>query len=333
MNGNFASRLFTGLVVISLGVAFLLRQLGFLSFSIGDLISTYWPCILLYFGMTSILAGSSHGGSGWWGAILILIGAVFLGNNLNLMTWSIGDLIPFLIPIAIICIGLRMLWSPRSKRQSPPSDEWKSYRPYHDGHVVPPAPPLHPDPTQADSREAEASQSYEAGSARQAAGAYSGEHMRNKGYSSYGKKKKNGCQSSKEHVEWWNHDSTVINRSGFIGDIHMGQEYWELKPMNISHFIGDTVLDLTKANIPPGETKITISSFIGDVKVYVPNDYELGVKVVTSAFIGDVKVLGQRDGGLFTNISSHSPGYSESDRRIKLVVSTFIGDTRVTKVG
>ena len=87
------------------------------------------------------------------------------------------------------------------------------------------------------------------------------------------------------------------------------------------------------AQIPPGETKITISSFIGDVKVYVPNDFELGVKVVSSAFIGDVKVLGQKEGGLFTNVGSQSPRYSESDRRIKLIVSTFIGDTRVTKVG
>ena len=29
--------------------------------------------------------------------------------------------------------------------------------------------------------------------------------------------------------------------------------------MNISHFIGDTVLDLTKAQIPAGETRLHIS--------------------------------------------------------------------------
>lgn len=338
MNGNFASRLFTGLVIISLGVAFLLRQLGYLDFSIGEMFSTFWPCILIYFGLTSVLAGRAYGGSGWWGLILIGIGAVFLGNNLELTTWSVGDIVPFLIPVIIIFVGFRMIWSPKPKRQSPPPDEWKSYRPYQDEQKVPPAPPLHPDPTGASGEEKTEPKSYN--HAENATSWKSGDDdddggMKG-GYGPYGKKRRkssHGCAHGKEHVEWWNHDSTVINRSGFIGDIHMGQDYWELKPMNISHFIGDTVLDLTKAQIPMGETKITISSFIGDVKVYVPNDYEVGVKVVTSAFIGDVKVLGQKEGGLFTNVSSQSPRYSESDRRIKLVVSTFIGDTRVSKVG
>src|SRR5690606_16503205 len=108
---------------------------------------------------------------------------------------------------------------------------------------------------------------------------------------------------------------------------------WELKPMNISHFIGDTVLDLTRAEVSFGETKINISSFIGDVKVYVPNDFDIAVQVVSSAFIGDVKVLGQKEGGLFTNINIQSPRYVEAGKQIKLVVSTFIGDVRVTKVG
>ncbi|MCR2807940.1 cell wall-active antibiotics response protein LiaF [Paenibacillus soyae] len=334
MNGNFASRLFTGLVVISLGVAFLLRQLGYLEFSIGEMFSTFWPCILIYFGLTSMLAGRSYGGSGWWGLIMIVIGTVFLGNNLGFTTWSVGDIIPFLIPVIIIFVGLRMIWSPKPRRQAPPSDEWKSYRPYQDEQKVPPAPPLHPDPTGA-SGEEEPKGYNPAGDAASWKSGESGDDRdgMNGSAGPYGKKRKHWHEHRKEHVEWWNHDSAVINRSGFIGDIHMGHDYWELKPMNISHFIGDTVLDLTKAQIPLGETKITISSFIGDVKVYVPNDFELGVKVVSSAFIGDVKVLGQKEGGLFTNVSSQSPRYSESDRRIKLIVSTFIGDTRVTKVG
>ena len=104
---------------------------------------------------------------------------------------------------------------------------------------------------------------------------------------------------SGDRVEWWNHDPKAQNRSGFIGDIYIGHDYWELKPMNISHFIGDTVLDLTKAQIPAGETKINISSFIGDVKVFLPNDYEVGIHVVSSAFIGDVAVLDQKEGGIF----------------------------------
>lgn len=326
MNRHFASRLFTGLVIISLGVAFLLRQLGYLSFSIGELFATFWPCILIYFGLTSLLAGRAHGGSSLWGGVMVVIGAIFLGNNLGVVTWSVGDMIPFLIPVVIIFVGLRMIWHPRSKKQAPPSEDWKSYRPYQDDVPVPPAPPLHPDPTGVDVDEMDKQNNKEPGSR------YDNEDREE--YKKYKRKhKQHACDNDKEHVEWWNHDSNVINKSGFIGDIHMGQEYWELRPLNISHFIGDTVLDLTKAQIPVGETKITISAFIGDVKVYVPNDYEIGVQVVSSSFIGDVKVLGQREGGMFTHVNTQSPSYPEADRKIKLIVSSFIGDTRVTKVG
>lgn len=338
MNGSFASRLFTGLVIISVGVLFLLRQLGYVSFSIGELISTFWPCILIYFGATQLLSGPSYyGGSNWWGGVLIVIGVIFLGNNLSFLSWSMGDIIPYLIPAIIILVGLKMIWSPRSKKQAPPADDWKSYRPFSDESPVPPAPPLHPDPTEL---HGESDPNANSGkSAEKKEFSFEKNEYSSSMGSGYEKLKKHkSCgqwgESHKEHVEWWNNgDSNVINRSGFIGDIHMGHDYWELKPLNISHFIGDTVLDLTKAQIPFGETKINISSFIGDVKVYVPNDFEVGVQVVTSAFIGDVKILGQKEGGLFTNVKTQTLRYSEADKKIKLVVSTFIGDTRVTKVG
>ncbi|MCK9911716.1 cell wall-active antibiotics response protein LiaF, partial [Microbacteriaceae bacterium K1510] len=88
----------------------------------------------------------------------------------------------------------------------------------------------------------------------------------------------------------------------FIGDIHLGHDYWDLVPLNISHFIGDTVIDLTRANIAPGETRITVSSFIGDVKVFLPTDSDIGIQVVSSAFIGDSKVLGRKEGGMFRHM-------------------------------
>ncbi|WP_228551647.1 cell wall-active antibiotics response protein LiaF [Paenibacillus sp. B01] len=134
-------------------------------------------------------------------------------------------------------------------------------------------------------------------------------------------------------TEWWNTDANVQTRSNFIGDIHLGHDYWDLVPLNISHFIGDTVIDLTRANIAPGETRITVSSFIGDVKVFLPTDCDIGIQVVSSAFIGDSKVLGRKEGGMFRHMDTQSSGYRDNERRIKLVCSTFIGDVRVTKVG
>ena len=229
---------------------FYLRQTGHVDFTLGDLISTYWPAILIVLGIKKLLSSRS----GWWGAILVLIGFIFLSRNLDWIGWSIGQFMPYLIPIVIIVVGFRMIWKPRSRHQTPPSNDWKSYSSYPDNSTVPPAPPLHPDPTQSESQP---------------------DQSEGNSIPSHKKYYEQGKRHSKEHVEWWNHsDPNAQTRSGFIGDIYLGHDYWELKPMNISHFIGDTVLDLTKAQVPFGETKINISSFIGDVKVYVPNDYE-----------------------------------------------------------
>lgn len=125
----------------------------------------------------------------------------------------------------------------------------------------------------------------------------------------------------------------TINKSAFIGDLYMGQEVFSLKPMNISAFIGDTVIDLTKAQIPYGETKIVISSFIGDVKVFVPEDMDLGVTVTTNSFIGDMSLLNQKRGGFLSSAQAETAHYREASKKVRVIVSVFIGDVKVNKVG
>jgi lia operon protein LiaF len=137
-----------------------------------------------------------------------------------------------------------------------------------------------------------------------------------------------------EHYRHWNGSgNSAINRSNFIGDIHIGQEQWELQPMNVSHFIGDTEIDLTKAFISYGETKLNISSFIGDVKIYVPNDVELEVQVTASSFIGDIRAFERYEGGMLKNMVYATPTYPDAGKRIKLIISLFIGDIKVMRVG
>src|SRR5690606_26696465 len=149
----------------------------------------------------------------------------------------------------------------------------------------------------------------------------------------------NGEQAPKqEHTANYNYnygkkDRGSIERSVFIGDMHYGKQHWELKPMNLSAFIGDMKIDLSKAHIPYGETRIQISAFIGDVKVYVPNDVTLGVSIQMNAFIGDTKLIDQKESGILRSSEMSTPQYHECERRILITVSTFIGDAKVKKVG
>ncbi|AHV96566.1 cell wall-active antibiotics response protein LiaF [Paenibacillus sabinae] len=133
----------------------------------------------------------------------------------------------------------------------------------------------------------------------------------------------------------WTHDGDkeTTNRSTFIGDIHMGREHFQLKNTNISQFIGDTVLDLTNAQIPYGETKINLSAFIGDLKVYIPDDMDLGISVNSSSFIGDMEVLEQSRSGFMSSVQCKTPYYKEAGKKIRINVSAFIGDIKVKTVG
>ncbi|MBW7456755.1 cell wall-active antibiotics response protein LiaF [Paenibacillus sepulcri] len=382
MNGNFLGRMMWGLFIVVMGIALLLDQGGVVNFDLGDVFKVFWPVLLLIFGLQELVKHRTSGGGSWGGAIIMIVGFVFLGRNLNWFNWSMGELIRYAVPFVIILVGIRLIVKPKPKEKPTPPDDWKAYNYPPSDRPVPPAPPLHPDPTKPaepkstfDLTKNPAPQQGQTPPDPFGPGAQSGnganpgsepgtdpgrdyEGPRNPHEQQYYHEKmerwarkaerlrermehrahrvhRHHGRDSERHdrVEWWNQDPNAQNRSGFIGDIYVGQDYWELKPMNISHFIGDTVLDLTKAQIPFGVTKINISSFIGDVKVFLPNDFEVGCNVISSAFIGDVAVLDRKEGGIFKNMNVETAYFQETDKKIKLVVSTFIGDVRVTKVG
>lgn len=133
----------------------------------------------------------------------------------------------------------------------------------------------------------------------------------------------------------WEHQSgrKPVERTSFIGDVHLGQDYWQLEPTNISHFIGDTVIDLTKATIPCGETKLNVSAFIGDVKVFVPNDMQVEISASASAFVGELKVMDRYENGIFRNMKYESRHYAEADKKVLLSINMFIGDVLIKRVG
>lgn len=116
-------------------------------------------------------------------------------------------------------------------------------------------------------------------------------------------------------------------RNSLIGDFHLLDNRFELDDMNISYGIGDVKIDLSKAIIPEGESSIVISGFIGDVDIYVP--YDLDVSVNASATFGELKVLGYKQGGVNRQIGLSTKGYDEAASKVKISISTFIGDVEV----
>ncbi len=304
----------------------MLHQAGFINVSLVHLVSTFWPVILIWVGIQGIVGSPRNGGAILGSMIPLIIGLYFLGRNLDIIFFSFGDLVKFALPVMLIGYGISVILKP--KHQEPPNPP----QPYNrdDYESVDPIP-------EAPKMESTLDEMFE-----QTFGQKNDREKQSipeqKEYVIHEQPRhRSRRREYEEGMESWNdhgwHQGSTINKSVFIGDLNFGNEYFTLKPTNTSLFIGDTVLDLTKAQIPYGETRINISAFIGDVKVFVPNDSDLGVYVQTSSFIGDMSVLDQERSGFMSSAGIESPFYREAGKRIRIHISVFIGDVKVNKVG
>ena len=94
--------------------------------------------------------------------------------------------------------------------------------------------------------------------------------------------------------------------------------------MEVSFFIGETLVDLRKARLSPGLNRVIVSGFIGEVRVIVPSTVPLFVRC--SNFAGDIAALGKRTSGFGNNLDAQNVMYSQSGSRLYIAVNNFVGD-------
>ncbi|MGD9345419.1 MAG: DUF5668 domain-containing protein [Candidatus Aminicenantes bacterium] len=108
MARDYQGRVFAGILIIVIGVIFLLGSLD--RIDVGDLLSEYWPLILVAIGLWHILAHNFR--QVGTGLILIVVGSVFMlikWGILGTSFWSV------FWPVLIIAAGLWILLKPRFK--------------------------------------------------------------------------------------------------------------------------------------------------------------------------------------------------------------------------
>ncbi|MDD8027860.1 MAG: DUF5668 domain-containing protein [Acidobacteriota bacterium] len=96
-------RVFWGLILILLGGLFLLDQMGRLDF--GNVMSTYWPVILILIGLSIIIGNGFRRIGG--GLIFILLGAFFQLRELGYLH---EDVWHYAWPVLIVLAGLWLLF-------------------------------------------------------------------------------------------------------------------------------------------------------------------------------------------------------------------------------
>jgi predicted membrane protein len=93
--------LFFGAIVVAIGCMLLLDNLGIVRFH--D-IWQYWPVLLVAFGVSRIV--DSRTPSGWiWGGMVTLVGAFFLLDTLDIITFNFA----MLWPVLLIAFGVSVL--------------------------------------------------------------------------------------------------------------------------------------------------------------------------------------------------------------------------------
>ncbi len=117
-------------------------------------------------------------------------------------------------------------------------------------------------------------------------------------------------------------------QSRILGDINRVGT-WQVVPEEIWLGIGDVLLDFTEAQIPVGETTITIYGFVGDVKAYVPEG--IGVRLYCSAFISDVKIFDGKESSIFMPVDRSTDGYATCPRKVVIKTNHFVVGVKVRK--
>ncbi|MEX2373494.1 MAG: cell wall-active antibiotics response protein LiaF [Dehalococcoidia bacterium] len=104
---------------------------------------------------------------------------------------------------------------------------------------------------------------------------------------------------------------------------------WRVDDAVVRTVIGDIHLDLRSAELPEGETELTLLCWLGTIQVRVPAHVALDVEAQT--FIGTVDVLGVREEGIIRDIDVRTEDYEHATHRLRLRLSTVIGESLVVR--
>ncbi len=113
-----------------------------------------------------------------------------------------------------------------------------------------------------------------------------------------------------------------------LGDVVRSGD-WQVVPEEIWLAIGDIHMDFTKAQIPEGETTITVFGFVNDLKLVVPEG--VGIGLHCSAFVSDVKMYGEKETTIFMPADRLADDYANCSRKILIRTNHFVVDAKVRR--
>ena len=115
-------------------------------------------------------------------------------------------------------------------------------------------------------------------------------------------------------------------RLRFFGNVRR-RGAWVVEDEEIWAFIGDMKMDFAEAEVPAGESHIRLISFLGDVRIWLPED--VGLSVYSMGFVTDGRLLGDRRGSLLSPIDWSTENYEAAEKKVRLEMTSFVANVRV----
>ncbi|EPD50683.1 hypothetical protein HMPREF1210_02653 [Paenisporosarcina sp. HGH0030] len=102
---------------------------------------------------------------------------------------------------------------------------------------------------------------------------------------------------------------------------------WELGPLQLTKNVAEYFFDFSKAIIPPGETPIQLTGFVGDIHMLIPE--HIGAHITIKANVGAVELFDQLDKGLGADLVYETPNFETSEKRLRIFIKYNVVDVKI----
>src|SRR5690554_103408 len=102
-----------GVLIVLIGLALLLNNIGITDLNIGELFSRYWPVVFIILGLDILLERNSRKSAFNMvlGTFFFLLGFTIIGRNLDLFEFNFSIVWNLLWPLLLILVGVNILRS------------------------------------------------------------------------------------------------------------------------------------------------------------------------------------------------------------------------------
>ncbi|MBN1668230.1 MAG: hypothetical protein JW862_14150 [Anaerolineales bacterium] len=94
-------------------------------------------------------------------------------------------------------------------------------------------------------------------------------------------------------------------------------------------FVNDVALDLSQAELAPGETSLRLGAFVNEIKLHVPAD--LGIAIDSMAFVTETRIFDDRQQTILAPYNWQSDNYTTASKKIILRPLGFYCEIRIRR--